>query len=258
MAPCRNCTYLTYERFLARLHHIKSLRILFSEYPVWESSIKQGFHGLRHDLVFGPIEVVSPAEFDVVVPIDISDLIQARKRPELMAKNPIPIPSEESISRCNDKFKFNQAVIDGGFGSYIPEIIKGVGPPYPYMLKKRISCWGKDCHIIRDRHDEWRFRDQISDPAYFCQRIVPGAYEYATHILFTKGRIVKSLNIMYVFESEVPIKGQDGWLYTVIHHCPYLDLFSNVLRSIDFQGLCCVNYKVERGKPEIVPSLVET
>ena len=57
---------------------------------------------------------------------------------------------------------------------------------------------------------------------------------------------------MYEFDSEIPIKGQDAWLYRAIRRCPYLTLFSNILNSIGFQGLCCVNYKVERGRPYIL------
>jgi hypothetical protein len=224
---------------------------LISEKPEWQDEIRQGFQYTGHEVVFGPIAARSSAEFDVVMPLHIPELIQARQWPESQTANPIPVPSEESFSLCDDKLKFGQALIDRGFGGCIPKMMSGPGLETPYILKKRISAWGKDCWVIRDRRDEWRFRDQISDPEFYCQRIVPGAYEFATHILFAKGRIVKSLNIMYEFESETPIKGQDDPLYRAVHRCPYLDLFSKVLRSIDFQGLCCVNYKVVRGKPYI-------
>jgi len=106
-----------------------------------------------------------------------------------------------------------------------------------------------DCYVVRDLKDELTFSQQINDPAYFCQELIPGSSEFATHILFMGGRIVKALNVRYEFETETPIKGQNHFLYTVIHRCPYLKLFARMLRAIDFEGLCCVNYKVEGGRP---------
>jgi carbamoylphosphate synthase large subunit len=200
---------------------------------------------------FAPIVARSSAEFDIVVPLEIPDLIHARQFPELLTKNPIPIPSEESVSLCDDKFRFGQALIDGGFGNCIPRMMQGLGLKPPYILKKRISWSGKDCSVILDRDDEWRVRDQISNPAFYCQEFIPGEREFATHILFAKDRIVKSLNVMYEFDSKIAIKGQDHQLYTVIQRCPHLGLFSEVLKSIGFEGLCCVNYKVVRGRPYI-------
>ena len=119
----------------------------------------------------------------------------------------------------------------------------------PYILKKRVGWWGDGCHLIRNQDDEQRIQERINDPDYFCQEFIPGASEFATHILFARGKIIKALNIMYAFESDTPIKGQDSDIYKVIHRCPYLKLFGRVLRTIGFEGLCCVNYKVAQGQP---------
>jgi hypothetical protein len=250
-AHFRNRLYVAYEKALALLLGGKSLRILISVKPEWHESIRRGFNRSSHEVVFAPIVGRSSAEFDIVVPLEIPDLIQARQFPELLTKNPIPIPSKESVSLCDDKFSFGQALIDRGFGNYIPRMIQGLGLKPPYILKKRTGWSGNDCFVIHDRDDEWRVLDQISNPAFYCQEVILGQREFATHILFAKGRIVKSLNVMYEFDSEFAIKGQDRCLYTIIHRCPYLDLFSEVLKSIGFEGLCCVNYKAVRGGPYI-------
>ena len=105
--------------------------------------------------------------------------------------------------------------------------------------------------MVRNHHDEWKLRDQLSDPAFYRQEIIRGRNEFATHILFTENRIVKSLDVRYEFESDIPIKGQDRPLYTAVGKCDYLDLFATILRSIGFEGLCCVNYKVVDGRPYI-------
>ena len=105
---------------------------------------------------------------------------------------------------------------------------------------------------IHTREDEFAFLEQVNDPAFFYQEIIKGTIEFATHILFVNDRIVKSLNIMYEFEQDTPIKGQTPSLYLMIHRCPYLELFSSILKAIEFQGLCCVNYKVANGQPYIL------
>jgi hypothetical protein len=249
MARKRNRLYLRYEKSLLYLHDLhreRGLRILFSGKPEYTEEIRRGFNHSRHRLEFGSLSHVDLKEFDLVMPLEISTLIQARQWPQLLVKNPISIPNEESILLCDDKYKFNQTLIDRGFGRYIPAMGTRLQPPY--ILKKRISEWGKECGLIHDYEDELKVLDQLNDSAFYRQEIIRGPCEFATHILFAKGRIVKSLNIMYEFESQIPIKGQDSPLYHVIHHCPYLDLFAIILRSIGFQGLCCVNYKVARGR----------
>jgi hypothetical protein len=249
LANKRNHLYLAYEKSLLHLIREKSLRILFSGKPDWSDHIKKGFDGSQHILEFGPLSAQGFSAFDLVMPLEISDLIAAQQWPELLSKNPVPIPREESIVLCNDKYKFNQALLQRGFGSNIPTM-DNLQPPY--ILKKRISEWGKECQMIQNAEQEMLVLDKLNDPAFYRQEIIRGRYEFATHILFAKGRIVKALNIMYEFESEYPVKGQDHDLYKVIHRCAYLDLFASVLRSIDFQGLCCVNYKVVRGQPYIL------
>jgi len=227
----------------------RSLRILISEKPEWEDAIRAGFHRSRHEVKFGPISADSFAQFDLVVPMEIKDLIRFNQRPELLIKNRIPWPSEEAFSLCHDKCKFNQALIDRGFGTLIPRM--GTGLKFPYVLKKRTGTWGQECWLIRDPNEEGGILDKFSTPDYFRQEFIPGPREFATHILFAKGRIIKSLNIMYEFESGTPIKGQELPLYQIIRRCPYLGVFARILTSIGFQGLCCVNYKVARGVPYI-------
>ena len=186
--------------------------------------------------------------YDIVVPLSLSALEEARRRCPLQ-KNALPLPAAESVHLCDDKYEFNQALVKAGFGRYIPKMAQGLALTPPYILKKRIGWWGKGCYIIRNCDDEEAQLGRITDPKYFCQELVPGSTEFATHILFVDGRIVKALNIKYEFASDTPIKGQNADRLKVIHRCPYLDLFARVLRTIQFEGLCCVNYKVAKGQP---------
>ena len=215
--------------------------------PDWTERIQGGFRRTRYRVEFGDISTENLDKFDVIVPLTEKDFECLRRSSGSSRKNRIAVPSEQCTQLCNDKLALNEALILAGFGAYIPSMGRGLTPPY--ILKKRIGEWGVDCHIIRNRTDEQTFSQQLDDPAYFCQELIGGPSEFATHILFMGGQIVKALNVMYEFATETPIKGQDQGLYTVIRRCPHLKLFARMLRSINFEGLCCVNYKIARGQP---------
>lgn len=250
IASCRNKLYLAYERSLPYLLREKSRRILMTESTdLLKKQIVEGFDRSHHHVQFGPLSPANLGEFDLVVPSSVSELMQARQWPQLLDKNPIPFPSAESVRLCDDKYEFSQALIKRGFGEYIPRT--GTNLETPYILKKRIGLFGRESRVILDRSGESEAGDSVNDPAFFRQEIIRGRREFATHILFAKGKIVKSLNILYEFDSQTPIKGQDAWLYVMVHRCQHLDLFAEILRSIQFEGLCCVNYKIAGGRPYI-------
>ena len=244
----RNRLYVKSEKLLALLSAEGAMRILFSGHPEWIDDIKSGFRRLPHQIEFGSITEDSFQRYDIVVPLSLNALEEARRHSPLQ-KNALPLPTAESVHLCNDKYEFNRALMKAGFGQYIPKMAQGLALTPPYILKKRIGVWGKDCYIIHNHDDEEAQLDRITDPNYFCQELIPGSSEFATHILFVDGRIVKALNIKYVFASDTPIKGQNAEHLRFVHRCPYLDLFAQVLRTIQFEGLCCVNYKIAKGRP---------
>ena len=128
----------------------------------------------------------------------------------------------------------------------------GTQSVYPYILKKRIDAWGKNTFIITNAYIEQEFAHLLRDPDYFTQELIPGQCEYATHIVFKENKIACSINIEHAFSSNTPIKGKDQRIYSKICHCPFLDLFSSILMLIGFEGLCCINYKVNRNIPHIL------
>ena len=247
MASRRNRLYVYSEQLVSLLSSDRAKKILFSETPEWTQDIKTGFHRLSHQIEFGRITEASFQQYDLVVPLSLPDLEEARRYSP--ATNALPLPSAESVRLCDDKYEFNQALIQAGFGRYVPRIAQGLELKPPYILKKRTGWWGNGCYIIGNHSDEQEHLDHINDRDYFCQQIIPGPAEFATHVLFVGGRIVKALNIKYEFASDMPIKGKDAISLMVIHRCPYLRLFTRILRAIQFEGLCCVNYKVAKGQP---------
>lgn len=250
-AQHRNKFYVRSEKLLALLSPGRGLRILVSSAkPDWQEDIASGFSRTRHTVEFG--EMQNAVRYDLVIPLTFADQKEARDWSGAMNGKSIPVPSEECVQLCDNKYEFNRAMSEAGFGRYIPKMANGAELAPPYILKKRVGEWGKNCTMVLNRQDEGAVLDRLRDPEYFCQEIVAGKFEFATHILFVGNRIVKSLNIMYAFDSEFPIKGQDVNLYRVIHRCPYLKLFRRILQTIGFQGLCCVNYKVADGRPYLL------
>jgi predicted ATP-grasp superfamily ATP-dependent carboligase len=244
----RNRLFVRSEKLRALLLRGEAKKILFSEKPDWEDEIKGGFRRLPHKVEFGGITEDGFQQYDIVVPLTLGAVEEAR-RCSSGQKKALPLPAPETVRLCDDKYLFNEALIKSGFGRCIPKMGHGRALTPPYILKKRIGSWGKDCYIIRNHEDEKEQVDRINSSEYFCQEIVPGPSEFATHILFVDSRIVKALNIKYQFDDDTPIKGQNAFIFKVVHRCPYLDLFERILRTIQFEGLCCVNYKVAKGQP---------
>lgn len=247
LARRRNRIYVWREKAATLLSPGNDLKILFPVKPEWMQEILGGFRRTRYEIKFASLADAQLTAFDVVVPLQPEDFELLRKCPEILRKNKIPIPSDECVRLCNDKAELCQFLNRAGFEAFIPKLGPGLTPPY--ILKKRVGCWGQDCYVVHDAKDEQALSQELNDPAYFCQELVPGTREFATHILFLNGRIVKALNIMYEFETETAVKGQTPWLYRGIHRCPYLKLFTRILQTIGFEGLCCLNYKVAGDKP---------
>lgn len=227
----------------------KNLKILFSEKPAWEKNIRIGFRFTRQELEFNQFTPENIKKSDLIVPLTIGDLIILDKDRHLVKNNLIPIPRLEAIRLCDDKYQFYLALKANGFEYALPKI--GVNLPYPYILKKKWGEDGNDCYVISNVEKEKQYEDLINNEDFFCQQMIEGMNEYATHILFKDNEIQASITMKYTWSSSTPIKGQDKFDSRTIVKCPHFELFSAILKSIDLQGLCCFNYKVTDGKPYI-------
>ncbi len=236
-----------------RLSRRPPLNILFSRMPEWEEQIRAGFSHSRHRVVFREFATIREAiaAYDLVVPLTIDDLKYAARVRHLIADNPLPIPRLEAITLCDDKYRFNQFLQAHGFGDFVPQMGGCLG--YPYIVKKRIDWFGQHSYIVADGTAEKACAALLADPEYFPQAFVSGPTEYATHIVVKDGRILCSVNIEYTFDTSSPIKGKANCVGECAVPCRHLDLVSAILDALEFEGLCCVNYKVaEDGRPMIL------
>ncbi|HEX9191475.1 MAG TPA: ATP-grasp domain-containing protein [Candidatus Deferrimicrobiaceae bacterium] len=196
---------------------------------------------------FDSISLENIKKHDLIVPIAIDDILYLNEVRDLVDDNPIPIPTAESVRLCDDKYLFNKTLIENDFGKFIPRMGKDL--KYPYILKKKVDGWGKNSHIIQDKEHEDRFRNELNSEQYFCQELVFGQREYATHMIYSKGKALSTVTVEYKYDTDIYIKGKNQWVYTRSSDCPYVELFCSVLQRIGFEGLCCIDYKVSNNQP---------
>ena len=241
--------FILFSLIRERLFCKRKLKILFSKHPGLEHEITKGFRFSQHKITFEELSSADIKDFDLVVPLYLRDLKYLNDVRHLISDNPIPIPSVENIALFDDKFLFNQAMVVKGFAPLIPKM--GGALAYPYILKKRVDNSSNSVRIITNSDEEQLLKDVISSPEYFCQEMIRGPSEYATHILIKDRKITHSINIEYVFDTDLPVKIRDKELYKKISKCPHLDTFASILTALDFEGLCCVNYKELDKQPYI-------
>lgn len=236
--------------WIEHLAPMPRMRILFSKMPDWESNLIGAFQKCGHQIEFAEFTPESVRNRDLVVPLTIEDLLILDGMRDLVERNPIPIPSPESVRICNDKQVFEETLIAKGFSEFLPG--KRRAGEFPYILKRNIDAWGRHCGVIHSMADEPPVRALLQDPDYLQQRHIPGQEEFTTHVAIREDQLVAALNIRYRFSSESPVKGRSKAL--TIHPCTFSHgaLFREILLAIGFQGLCCFNYKLERGKPMIL------
>jgi predicted ATP-grasp superfamily ATP-dependent carboligase len=249
IANANKFTFFAYEAFLAIFFPKPKLRILFSAKAEREHAIRKSFSLLHHQIEFKDFTPENIKKNDLIVPLNMKDLRELIKVPELVKNNPIPIPSLESVDICDDKYLFYTTLTVKGFEYLMPKVGKGLS--LPYMAKKKVADSGNNCYAITSPEKEKEFECQINDPDYFCQEIVQGTREYATHILFKDHKVVCSINVKYVFANGTFVKGKDKFICTKIEKCPHLETFAAIMDAIGFEGLCCFNYKEVDGKPYV-------
>lgn len=247
--------FLARELARAYLSQDKPLKILFSNRDGWVEPLEKKFQFTRHEVTFGDIQHTDLDAYDLVVPLALEDLRYLSRLP-LGTRNLIPVPTPEAIELCDDKLKFHTYLSDRGYAQWLPRIDGQLD--YPYILKRNPDEAGAHCHIVTDADTERALADECAGPDYIRQEFISGRREYASHILFMGGRIMHALTIEYGYHTDLPVKGRVAPAYMLICHCPWLPLFADVLATLHFEGLCCVNYKLRDGEPvllEINPRL---
>jgi hypothetical protein len=239
--------YVLSELSLAYIYSKPKMNIIFSKKDAWEPRIRRFSRYLPHKLTFAKFNSENIAEYDLIVPLDIEDVYYLDTVRHLIKDNAIPIPSLECIRLCDDKYSFSQALIANNFGDYIPQINGDL--PYPYFLKKKVDVGGENSYLVENYEQEVALLKFANSNDYFRQKFISGKSEYSTYILFDKQRIIRSITLKHLFEKDGSINGRDHQYGTKMLSSPYLDIFTAILNTIGYEGLCCFDYKVVDNRP---------
>jgi hypothetical protein len=227
----------------------QALKIFFSDREGWVQQLARKFRFTRHEVTFGDIRHADLSRYDIVVPLAMEDLRFLSDLPPGTNKL-IPVPARRVVDLCDDKLEFSRYLGSRGFDQWLPCV--EARPAFPYVLKRNPDEAGEHCHIVTGPEAERALPPECKGPEYFKQEFVAGRHEYASHILFVGERVVYALTIAYGYDTDYPIKGRSVPLYMMLCGCPWLPLFASMLTALDFQGLCCVNYKMRNGKPVVL------
>jgi len=234
-----------------RLSSKPPLNLLFSPKPDWEAALQTSFRRSRHAVRFEEFTPDSLAACDLAVPLTLNDTIFLAENTQFMARTRALIPSLGPILLCNNKQALNEHLIGHGFGKHIPRISGDIG--FPYLLKKKTDNWGMNTHLVQDASSEKALLAALNSPDYFKQELIPGSEEYATHLVLHERRILCSLTIKHSFVRDAFVFGLNGLRpeFRTVTSCRHLNLFTDILNSIGFSGLCCIDYKIHNGSPAI-------
>jgi hypothetical protein len=245
----RDRLFMLTERVRGRRALPRGKRVLFTPWPDAEPNLRRGFAGTPHSLDFGSVPP-GGGDYDVVVPLSIEALIAASGDEVLCRRNPLPLPSASAIRLCDDKSALVERLRNRGFAQHIP------GDPgsgrFPYMLKRRWDGCARNAHCIGDAVAEHAHADKVASPDYLRQEWIEGPAEFATHLLQIGGRVRRSLSICYRMHHGRAIRGREHVLLMRRCHSRYVRLFERMLNAAEFEGLCCINYKLREGVPMIL------
>jgi carbamoylphosphate synthase large subunit len=200
---------------------------------------------------FGEFDTLEAEDFDLIIPLtlDAQKQVNQQRRHWLGVK--ALVPSDAAIDICHDKAIFHLHMSEKGFGAFLPKMADGL--VYPYLQKRRRSGYGVGTSIISSSGDLEVNRANWESGGYIRQELIAGNLEYATHLLVKGGEIHYAKTIQSSFETEAFVKGRDckASATRVVDHGHLHATFKAMLNSLDYQGLCCIDYKLESGQPKI-------
>jgi len=241
--------YVARELLLARLLCVQRLRILFSDVTRSRPAIERWFRFTPHEIHFGEFRAEAVGNFDLLVPLNTDDLRLLDRMRERIAHNLLPIPCADAIEVCDDKLLFARIMRETGFGDLVPKLVDDPRPPY--VFKMRRDRGGQLSRIVLSAADAHALPTAPGDGS-FLQELLPGRLEFATHLLFIRGRPVRWLTYEYDMGREHQVKGRLRPVRKRMIACRHLERFSAVLGAIGYEGLCCIDYKEREGRPVIL------
>ena len=226
--------------------------ILFGAKPDWREGLAYRLAGSRFAHAMDPLGTADLGIFDGIVPLTLDDrriLAERCGRGDAAASL---LPSAEAEALCHDKVALNTHLRVHGFGAHVPamhENLPTAAQDYPVIIKRRRGEWGVGGRILLAPPDGPVAFDRATE---FIQAYVPGAMEYATHILLKGGALLFAATVRHTLRASPYVMGaseqpvRSDWLEAT----PCLPLFLRMLATAGFRdGICCIDYRLVAGRP---------
>ena len=94
---------------------------------------------------------------------------------------------------------------------------------------------------------------ELQSDEYFKQAYVEGKREYAAHLIMHSNKLVFSKTMQSTFSEIYFAKGDNfrGYSHKVVDHSHLGKLFEKILNKLGYQGICCIDYKIENCRVRI-------
>ena len=230
-------------------------RVLFGNAPSWAPRISAGMEKAGHVYQMAPFAESDLSQFDALVPLTLGcyrvlDREKSSGRPVRSLW-----PRAEAVALADDKVRMSRHLEAHGFGAHVPKVWETLPEDdsvYPLIARPSQGNWGRNAFILRSPRDAAVAR---LDSSHFLQSYVPGADEYATHILLKAGEIRFTRTVHYRMfdagcETEPYVKGKQRQQRSMSwsRESPFLPLMKRILDSFGYSdGLCCIDYRIVAG-----------
>lgn len=193
----------------------------------------------------------------IIFPLSIEDVLYLsdHKNRQILYQNQIRflLSDHDIISILNNKSNFVDYMINHGYIDYIPKKYDCI--QFPCILKRNISFYGVDSMIVKKQSDLKKYMTpQYIKDNYLIQEPIYGIYEYATHILAKDGIIILHCTYRFTQNNNLYIRGtahKDHQKEKIDHDQNIYNVFSNIIYTLNYTGICCIDYKIENNSVRI-------
>lgn len=224
------------------------IRVLFGEHGTQVPAIRAHLDHDRYHLTVGPLAGARAGDFDLVVPLTVPQIAEARALNTADRPRRALLPDADVVALTDDKLTFNERLIALGFGEHVPALLPDPPDRRPFIRKARRGDFGAGCRIVRTGEDD----EPIPDS--FCQAAVEGAHEDVVHLIRADGTIHLAIACRYDMGRPLTVRGAADRpvAITPIDPAPALPVCADVLDALQFEGLGCFNLKWEGDRPMIL------
>ncbi len=156
--------------------------------------------------------------------------------------------TQYSIDIFGNKKEFYNFMIEKNYKEYIPTHYEDKNTiEYPCIIKPKYGTGGKGIRIVFKKEDLGEIKKNELVTEY-----IEGSKEYASHIVFNKGKIIDAETFEYRFSKDYYTAGREEREIVKYNlEEEHLNLFQDILSQSDYSGFCAIDFKLFNNKPAI-------